>query len=165
MKNKISVITYTIPHFKMPNVKEPSNRNDRNFSIIDHLGDKYKFTGSFLILAKATKRVYTPTGTVLVDPWSGAPVERVKSPEKGKVPCRIDISSLFWVRYDKVQNQIMLMPKNIRRVKSWIKNYDWDIFIECEVDNAWTKQENIQKKEEQHQRFYSLLKKGKYNEK
>lgn len=132
-----------------------------HWELTDEINDsRLTFTGEFTIRAKVKKKVFTPKGTKIVNPYDGSIMGITKKDSYDQFNSYADITSLFKLKLNAAHDKAIIVPKTIN-ADSWVKNYDLEIYVGMYVDDSKPKK----KKKQERQPFYANIvnSKGKRN--
>ena len=123
-----------------------------HWELTDEINDnRLTFTGKFMIRAKVKKKVFTPEGTKIANPYDGSIMGITKKDSYDQFSLYVDITQLFKLKLNVTHDKAIVVPKTIN-ADPWVKNYDLEIYLEMYADNSKPKKK---KKPKEHKRFYN----------
>lgn len=121
------------------------------WELTDEINDnRLTFTGKFMIRAKVKKKVFTPKGTKIANPYDGSIMGITKKDSYDQFSLYADITQLFKLKLNVTHDKAIVVPKTIN-ADPWVKNYDLEIYLEMYADDSKSKK----KKPKEHKRFYN----------
>ena len=122
-----------------------------HWELIDEISDnRLTFTGKFMIRTKVKKKVFTPKGTKIANPYDGSIMGITKKDSYDQFSLYADITQLFKLKLNVTHDKAIVVPKTIN-ADPWVKNYDLEIYLEMYADDSKPKK----KKKQEHQPFYA----------
>lgn len=123
-----------------------------HWELVDEINDsRLTFTGKFMIRAKVKKKIFTPKGTKIGNPYDGSIMGITKKDSYDQFSLYADITPLFKLKLNAAHDKAIIVPKTIN-ADSWVKNYDLEIYVGMYVDDSKPKKK---KKPKEHKRFYN----------